>query len=65
MSNMDRVARHLVRAEAWKDTEAEAVTAQWWADLVIEILDELPPATAPRISELVIDYMLGVDDGTG
>lgn len=60
-----RIAKHMVGAESEKDVALEAVTAEWWATLVLEILDELPPATEPRISELVIEYMLGVDDGTG
>lgn len=63
--SLKRIAKAMVGAEVDKDESNEMVTAQWWADLVKLILDDLPPATEPRISGLVIDYILGEEDGTG
>lgn len=66
MADMKKIAKHLIQMEAVRDGEHHAETSgtiDWWADLVIEILDDLPPGTTPRIAQLVVDYIVGVEDG--
>lgn len=66
MADMKKVAKHMIRMEAVRDgvlDEQSAGVATWWADLVVTLIDELPPATAPRIAELIVDYVTDGDDG--
>lgn len=63
--SLKRIAKSLIDAEVNADEGGELVTAGWWGALVERILDDLPPATEPRIAGLIINYLLGEDDGTG
>lgn len=65
MATPIRIAKQLISGEVIRTdsiSHDEGLTAQYWANLVELILDELPPATLPRICDLVIDYMVGEDD---
>lgn len=58
MIDMDKVARHVIRAEADREEAMEpGSTSRWWADLVIAILDETAPDALPRISDLIVGYL--------
>lgn len=65
MIDMSRVAHQLVRSEVDRTRSldhGEGALAEFWAVLVQLILAELPPGTKPRISELVVSYLLLEDD---
>lgn len=59
MRDIQAIAKHMIATEAEKDESLDIATAGWWSELILRIVNELPPATAPRISELIVDYIVG------